>query len=172
MFAQTKVMEDDSQQLRNSNNNAAASSEIELIKVSKLLIEPGSGCPLSAPLALTVKYMLTGTQPIKAAFWTLNYEADISMKRHVIPLFTTSPPQDLQPGEHIFEQKIDQIPTEGVKEKYLLQVGMLKLELRSASTNPTTAATKDALVSINMVTQVAKDDKGVLIRNIMSPLED
>ncbi len=146
---------------------AAANTEVELIKVSKLLIEPGSGCPLSAPLALTVKYTLTGNQPIKAAFWTLNYEADIAMKRHVIPLFTTSPPQDLQPGDHIFERKIDQIPTDGVKEKYLLQVGMLKLELRSASTN-----SNNSLVSINMVTQVSKDDKGVLIRNVMSPLEE
>lgn len=140
----------------------------DLIDLKAIQIEPNQ-CPLSAPLALSVKFVLKSSTPIKSAFWTLTYEADVSMKRHVIPLFTSSPViAELQPGEHVFQQHIDKIPTEGVKEKYLLQVGMLKLALRSAASS----ASGDELVSINMVTQVSKSDEGVLIRNIISPLEE
>ena len=151
----------------NANTNLPPAPSVEdLIDLKAIQIEPNQ-CPLSAPLALTLKFTVRSSTPIKAAFWTLSYEADVSMKRHVIPLLTTAPAADLQPGEHVFQQKIDKIPTEGVKEKYLLQVGMLKLALRSAAASET-----EPLVSINMVTQVSKDEKGELIRNVISPLEE
>src|SRR3989338_199981 len=122
-------------------------SDDDLVQLKDIQIEPNQ-CPLSAPLALTRKSTLA--KPVKAAYWTLTYEADISMKRHLIPLVSTAEKlTDIDAGTHVFQQSIDKIPTEGVKEKYLLQVGLLKLELRSGS---------DVLVSINMVTQVAKDE--------------
>jgi hypothetical protein len=140
----------------------AAAAE-QLIRIKAVQIDPNH-CPLSAPLALTIPFALAA--PVPGAFWSLVYEADISAKRHKIPLHTTAP-KDLAAGDsHVFHEAIQSIPTEGVKEKYLLQVGMLKLELFSAS------ARTEPLASINMVTQVSKDDQGVLRRNIISPLEE
>ncbi len=141
---------------------ADALSGAELLRIKAVQIEPNA-CPLSAPLALTIPFVLAA--PVPGAFFSLHYEADISAKRHKIPLLTTAPPRDLAAGEHVFSESIAAIPTDGVKEKYLLQVGMLKLELFSA-------ASTEPLVSINMVTQVAKNDAGALIRNIISPLEE
>jgi hypothetical protein len=142
----------------------------EIAQLRALSIEPNQ-CPLAAPVALTLRIALA--VPVPAAFWTLQYEADIAMKRHVIPMLTTAPPRDLAAGEHVIQLATDGIATAGVKEKYLLQVGMLKLGLHSAAPGGgDSAGSAPPLVSINMVTQVAKDDQGVLKRNVISPLEE
>lgn len=155
---------------RNLSSKASASAAAagvapaaDLLRIKAVTIEPNN-CPLGAPLALTIPFVLSA--PVKGAYWSLHYEADISSKRHKIPLSTTAPPRDLEAGENLFNHAIEAIPTEGVKEKYLLQVGMLKLELFS------TQSPAEALVSINMVTMVSKDDHGVLRRNVISPLEE
>lgn len=145
--------------------DTAAASVADLVKLLNLTVEPNC-CPLSAPLALSLRFQLSAD--VRGAFWVLCYEADIASKRHRIPLLTTQP-RDLAAGTHVLQEAAPAIPTEGVKEKHLLQVGMLKLALHSASAGGDAG---EPLVSINMVTQVCKDEGGVLRRNVISPLEE
>lgn len=136
--------------------------EREVIRINQLVIEPNGTCPLSAPLALRMTYQLL--EPVASATWELVYEADFTNKRHCIHLHTTTP-VDLVPGVYEYAHSVDAVKTEGVKEKYLLQVGLLKLTLKGANRT-------DLVASVNMVTQVSKDPaSGILLRNVMTPLE-
>lgn len=133
-------------------------AEEEILVVEALNIA-GDVAPLNAPLTLDVKYKLAAAVP--GAHWELVYEADMANKRQAVALHTTAP-ADLAAGVHAFTHTVPEIKTEGIKEKYLLQVGLLKLTLHSASTRN--------IVSVNMMTQVSKGPDG-LMRSIISPLE-
>lgn len=135
----------------------------EYIKVTKLIISPDAVAPLKAPLAIEMQYeVLT---PIANASWEMVYVADYTQKRVEIPLHATAVMGTLAPGPQGYSHKLDTIPTEGVKEKYLLQVGLLKLTLKANNG-------ADCIASVNMVVQVSKDGSGALVRNIMSPLDE
>ena len=134
----------------------------EVIKLTKFTISPDSVAPLKAPLTLEMEYTLSA--PIADGVWDLAYVADYTQKRYEIPLHQT-PVGKLAPGAHAYAHTLAAIPTEGVKEKYLLQVGLLRLSLRDA-------ASAENVASINMVVQVSKDATGALVRNIMSPLDE
>ncbi len=130
--------------------------------MSTLTIDPAAICPLGAPLSLALRGDLL--LPVPQAVWEIMYEADFTNKRQIIHVFK-SPPLDLVPGPFEFSHSIDTIRTEGIKERHLLQVGVLKVVLRSEA-DPTVTA------SVNMVTQVTKDaSTGQLLRNVLSPLE-
>ncbi len=132
----------------------------DIIQVLRVDITPNQ-CALQAPLSITVHYELK--RPVPAAAWDLVFEADYTNKRHAIQLGGTVV-GDLPPGPGVIRQDLAEIRTDGVKEKYLLQVGLIRLSLRSGDSAP--------LVSVNMVTQVAKDAAtGALIRDIINPLE-
>lgn len=136
--------------------------EREVLKIIDLRIEPEGACPLNAPLSITMTYQLM--EPVPAAVWELVYEADFTNKRQVIPVYSASA-TDMQPGTFTFAHAVEAVKTDGVKEKYLLQVGLLKLTLKGGNGS-------DNVASVNMVTQVSKDPvTGVLVRNIMTPLE-
>ena len=136
--------------------------EREVLRIAELLIEPSATCPLNAPLHIRMVYDLL--EPVPQASWEMVYEADFTNKRQSIHIHQTHA-GDLAPGRHMFEHAVDTIKTDAVKEKYLLQVGVLKLLLRSA-VDPSVSA------SVNMVTQVSKDSaSGQLLRSILSPLE-
>lgn len=138
---------------------AAAAAAPELLTVEACQIEPNM-CPLEAPISIAVQYALA--QPVVGAVWELVYEADYTNKRKAIALHTT-PAADLEAGKHTFHHAVPEIKTEGIKEKYLLQVGLLRLTLHSA--------TEKNVVSINMVSQISKGADGKLTRCIISPLE-
>ena len=135
--------------------------EEDILKLEGLIIEPNN-CPLSAPLNISMKYTLI--KPVPGATWEVVYEADYTNKRKAIALHTTAP-ADLQPGTHQFTHTIPEIKTGDIKEKYLLQVGVLKLTLKGGGGS-------DNLAVVNMVTQVMKGDDGVLTRMIMNPIEE
>jgi hypothetical protein len=134
--------------------------EREIITVESIAVEPSEGCSLSAPLLVRLRYRLN--EPVAAARWRIVYEADFINRRVIIPLYS-APESDLSPGVHTLEHRVAEVPIAGVKEKYLLQVGLLKLEFNGAEGN---------LASVNLVTQVSRDPStGTILRNIMSPLE-
>lgn len=134
--------------------------EADVLKLDKLLIEPND-CPLSAPLNITMQYTLL--QPAPSATWHIVYEADTTNKQKLIELYSSSAPTDLPAGTHTFTHTLPEIKTDGVKEKYLLQVGVMKLTLRSKD---------EGVAVVNMVTQVSKGADGQLIRSIMNPAEE
>jgi hypothetical protein len=137
--------------------------EVQLLRLGKLVIEPSMLCPLDAPLSLAIEGHLL--VPVARAVWEITYEADFTNKRHVIHVFRSQSPVDMSPGPFQFAHHIESIRTEGVKERHLLQVGVLKVQLRSEADPSLTA-------SVNMVTQVTKDTStGQLLRVILSPLE-
>lgn len=134
-------------------------AEAELVNVGKLVID-GSDAPLEAPLTLHLTYSLT--KPLAGAYWELIYEADMaSDKKKSVTLHATEP-ADLGVGEHQFQHTAPKIETAGIKEKYLLQVGVLKLTLHSAN--------EPNAIEINMITQVVKQGD-VLVRSIVNPTE-
>jgi hypothetical protein len=134
-------------------------SEEEIVKIKRLAID-GDTAPLNAPLGINMEYELT--KPVAGACWELIYEADMANKRQAVALHTSAP-VDLAPGVHTFQHVAPAVATEGIKEKYLLQVGLLKLTLHGRE-NPN-------IVSVNMVTQVTKTADG-LIRSIMNPTDE
>jgi len=139
--------------------------EDEILDLKALRVEPDGIVPLHAPLSLSAHVVLK--RPLPAASWRIVYEADFTNKRHVIPVFD-GPVASLGAGEHAFHHAVDQIRTEGLKPRLLLQVGVLKLMLLDRSgPEPVVVA------SINMVTQVSKDpaNPDALLRNIISPMD-
>lgn len=132
--------------------------EQEILKIDALAIAPDM-CRLQDPLTIDMKYTLL--QPVPSGIWELIYEADYTNKRQVIAL-NQSVPADLAAGSHTYQVSLPELKTDGIKEKHLLQVGVLKLTLHKGA---------EKVTSINMVTQVTKDASGALIRNIISPLE-
>lgn len=133
-----------------------------MLKVLELRIEPTAVCPLNAPLSIALVYQLM--EPVPAAVWEIVYEADFTNKRQAIHIHSAAP-VDLPVGTFSFAHSVDTVKTDGIKEKYLLQVGVLKLTLKGNHG-------AENVASVNMVTQVSKDPAtGVLLRNIMNPLE-
>jgi hypothetical protein len=136
--------------------------EREVLRIVDLQLQPDGSCPLNAPLSISMTYQLLERVP--AASWELVYEADFTNKKQTVPLYATGA-VDLEPGTHTFVHALDAVKTEGIKEKYLLQVGLLKLTLKGGNGT-------DNVASVNMVTQVSKDPStGTLLRNIITPLE-
>lgn len=145
--------------LRKNLERFSKMSEEEILKVEQMLIEPNI-CPLNAPLSISMQFSIN--RPIYQMQWELVYEADFTNKRKTVNLQVT-PCGDVAAGSHVFQVQLPGINTDGIKEKYLLQMGVLKLTLHGAN--------EPNICSVNMVTQVSKDDNGTLIRNIISPLE-
>lgn len=136
--------------------------EREVLRLIDLQLQPDGHCALNAPLSIAMTYQLLEAVP--AATWELVYEADFTNKKQSVPIYATAA-VDLAPGTHTFAHAVDSVKTDGIKEKYLLQVGLLKLTLKGANG-------ADNIASVNMVTQVSKDPaSGTLLRNIMTPLE-
>lgn len=133
-------------------------AEEEVVTVSRLVIQ-GDVAPLTAPLAVHMEYKLN--RPLKGAVWEMVYEADMANKRQAIALHSSAP-TDLAPGVYQFSHEVPEIKTGDIKEKYLLQVGLLKLALH--------AADEPNITTVNMVTQVSKTAEG-LMRNIINPAE-
>jgi len=132
----------------------------ENITVTKLTVSPNQ-CELTQAMTFYVEFSLKRAVPNHA--WHIVYEADYTNKRHVLELFKSAPGSTLSPGPNSFTQTVGTVDTSKVKEKYLLQVGMMRLILMSG---------EEVVATMNMVTQVSKDSKsGALIRNVISPVE-
>ncbi|KAJ9470117.1 hypothetical protein DIPPA_32736 [Diplonema papillatum] len=129
----------------------------EVLHLSKCLVEPNN-CTFDQAMCITLEFECKG---IADATWEVQYEADYTNKRHVIPLCTVGP-ISFEPGVHTVDLKIPPINTEGVKERRLLSMGILKCILLSG---------KEEVSSVNFVTQVSRNEAGELIRLLMSPLE-
>jgi hypothetical protein len=132
----------------------------EVVTVTAVSVEPNE-CPLAAPLAINMSYTLA--KPLVNAVWEVVYEADYTNKRKAVALHTTEPVAALAAGGHAFAYACPEIKTEGIKEKYLMQVGLLRLTLHAQG--------EANIVSVNMMIMVSKDSTGQLIRNVISPLD-
>ena len=131
-----------------------------IVKVLALDASPNQ-CRLSDPLTLTMQYYLA--YPVEGAIWELVFEADFTNKRKAVVLYQ-SPPEQLTPGQLVFQHSMPYVNVEGIKEKYLLQMGVLKLTLHSSMERD--------LVSVNTLVQVTKDPTtGDLIRTLIPPEE-
>eukprot|EP01060_Flectonema_neradi_P014081 TRINITY_DN207_c5_g1_i1.p1 TRINITY_DN207_c5_g1~~TRINITY_DN207_c5_g1_i1.p1 ORF type:complete len:156 (+),score=30.53 TRINITY_DN207_c5_g1_i1:71-469(+) len=130
----------------------------EVIALQSLSIEPNN-CPFSDPVVISIQFDSKG---VEAATWKVAYEADVTNKRHVIELCQQGP-IDYSAGNHSVDLKIPSVNTEGVKTRYLMTMGILKCALFSGD---------EEVSSINIVTQVSKDESGKLVRLMMSPVEE
>lgn len=148
----------------------ASAPEEEVLQIKSLLIEPND-CPLHAPLSITMEYSLRQTIP--NAFWDITYEADFANKKHTIPIASSAPTASLQAGNHTFHHSVPTINTSAIKEKHLLQMGLVKLTLKSMQVQEGGLATAAVgVTSVNLMVQVTKDaTSGTLMRSILSPLE-
>eukprot|EP01064_Diplonema_japonicum_P025366 TRINITY_DN366_c0_g3_i1.p1 TRINITY_DN366_c0_g3~~TRINITY_DN366_c0_g3_i1.p1 ORF type:complete len:132 (+),score=19.07 TRINITY_DN366_c0_g3_i1:59-454(+) len=129
----------------------------EVIDLQSCLIEPNN-CTFDVPVVITFQFDSKGVSDVT---WEVQYEADYTNKRHVIQLCSVGP-CDYSAGNHTVDLKIPAVNTEGVKERRLLSMGILKCVLCSG---------KEEIVSVNLVTQVTRDGDGNLVRMMMSPLE-
>lgn len=86
-----------------------------------------------------------------------------------MPLFESDNKETYNAGEEYeWNFKCDDIQIEGVKEKYLLNTGLLTLEGAEGGNFD-----KTTLVKINMMVHVSKDqDTGNLYKHIISETED
>ncbi|KAK9818220.1 hypothetical protein WJX72_008997 [[Myrmecia] bisecta] len=128
------------------------------IQVKRLHVEPNN-CPLDSPLTLTLEFSCA--QDLQNVTWEVQYVVDMTAKRHVLQLGST-PSTTYPAGETKLEFKVDQINTEGVKNSWLNNVGLLLVVLRDAA--------EMELFQLSMVTQIEKRD-GHFFRNMLSPLE-
>eukprot|EP00758_Cryptobia_borreli_P013953 Tbor_TRINITY_DN5882_c0_g1::TRINITY_DN5882_c0_g1_i1::g.7266::m.7266 len=152
--------------------------EEEIIKIESINIRPQGVCPLHSPLTIEMKYSVNMHSDIsntttKKGWWELVFQADYTQRQVCVPLYKgdavvplTTHSEDCPYIETLIIS-LDDIPTGKIKEKHLLQVGLLKLTLRVDRID----GGIDNLASINMVTQVSKDADCVLVRNILSPIE-
>ena len=136
-----------------------ATTEEEVVVIARLRID-GDSAPLNAPLGVHMEFSLK--RPVIGAVWELVYEADMANKRQCIALHQSAP-ADLAPGSHSFQHVVPEVKTGDIKEKYLLQVGLLKLALHGAE--------EPNIVTVNMVTQVSKVN-GQLMRSIVNPTDE
>eukprot|EP01065_Artemidia_motanka_P038211 TRINITY_DN47065_c0_g1_i1.p1 TRINITY_DN47065_c0_g1~~TRINITY_DN47065_c0_g1_i1.p1 ORF type:complete len:139 (+),score=49.83 TRINITY_DN47065_c0_g1_i1:73-489(+) len=136
---------------------AAEGEEPEFIEVQDVAIEPNH-CPLEVPVTVSLQFCCR--EPLPDCSWHVCYEADYTGKRHVIELCST-PSETYEPGKNAVDLEIPPVNTEGVKEKRLLSMGLLRCTLSCSGKE---------IASVNVVTQVQKED-GRLIRNMMNPLE-
>ncbi|KAF8283840.1 hypothetical protein TcG_09401 [Trypanosoma cruzi] len=159
-------------------------TEGPLIVVGSVKLDQAARCysPLSAPLRVRLEYAVL--RPVVNPAWAATFEADIAYGRISVPLvqptacsecmttlnvpssFLRHTPSDriatLQPGElYQLDVHLETMELSKVEEKYVLQVGMLRLILLSGKTE---------LADVNHVVQVKKNDDGELMRLIMNPL--
>eukprot|EP01061_Rhynchopus_euleeides_P016299 TRINITY_DN27586_c0_g1_i1.p1 TRINITY_DN27586_c0_g1~~TRINITY_DN27586_c0_g1_i1.p1 ORF type:complete len:132 (+),score=60.91 TRINITY_DN27586_c0_g1_i1:256-651(+) len=129
----------------------------DVIDVQQCLVEPNN-CAFDQPVVITLEFDSKG---INDCYWDVQYEADYTNKRHVISLCSVGP-SNYAAGHHTVDLKLPPVDTEGVKERRLLSMGILKCILTS---------NKEEVASVNFVTQVSRGEGGKLLRLMMNPLE-
>merc|ERR1712060_676469 len=127
--------------------------------VTRLVCTPEGPCPLGAELKLAMEF--TATAPVPGAHWTVTYTVDMTGKRHVVNVGATNR-ADLPEGKSSMDFHSSSINLEGVKRKWLNNVGLLVATLRNDA--------NEEIFTVNMVAQVMEED-GALMRNVISPLE-
>ncbi|KEG11453.1 hypothetical protein DQ04_02601000 [Trypanosoma grayi] len=137
---------------------------------------------LSAPLHIQMQYAVLET--VADPKWAVEFEADIAYKCVSVSLipstacsavatasdgssFLRHTASDgataLQPGAcYQLDVHLAELDLSMVEEKYLLQVGVLRLALLSGSTS---------VAAVNLVMQTKRNEQNELMRIIMSPLE-
>eukprot|EP00735_Rhodelphis_limneticus_P008482 TRINITY_DN21500_c0_g1::TRINITY_DN21500_c0_g1_i1::g.10029::m.10029 TRINITY_DN21500_c0_g1::TRINITY_DN21500_c0_g1_i1::g.10029 ORF type:complete len:157 (-),score=30.46,ASF1_hist_chap/PF04729.8/1.4e-09 TRINITY_DN21500_c0_g1_i1:3-404(-) len=129
------------------------------VDVQEVDISPNN-CVITDPLNLRIKFAVD--KQVENANWEVKYMVDMASSRQMIELGTGGQSATLTPGVHEFNFSVPKIDVSGVKQSVLLNVGLLLACLKSGS---------DEVIQVSMVTQVAKDKSGQLMRTIFSPLE-
>ncbi|RNF02200.1 hypothetical protein TraAM80_06528 [Trypanosoma rangeli] len=162
----------------------AEMAEQPFIVVSAVTLSQAARCysPLNASLQIKLEY--TVLRPVINPAWAVLFEADISYRRFSVPLFKPTAcsecgslvnaassslqhtPSDgvttLRPGaSYRLDVHLESMAPSAVEEKYLLQVGMLRLILFTGNTE---------IDTVNFVVQVKKTEDGELMRLIMNPM--
>eukprot|EP00992_Anisonema_acinus_P009889 TRINITY_DN6087_c0_g1_i1.p3 TRINITY_DN6087_c0_g1~~TRINITY_DN6087_c0_g1_i1.p3 ORF type:complete len:144 (+),score=65.18 TRINITY_DN6087_c0_g1_i1:37-432(+) len=128
------------------------------INVTKCEITPND-CPLTDPLSIAIEF--TTDKDLDSGIWALKYEVDFTGNRHILDVATMPPTPYPANAPHRFTFSVPKVDVAGVKEKSLLNMGILRAVLSNGA---------EHVSDITMVVQVAKPGD-VLMRRIISPLE-
>ncbi len=130
----------------------------EILKLTGIKIEPETS-PVQEGVKIAVDYTLSGE--LTNWEWVVRYTVDVAYKRNIIDIFKEKGDAE-KPGSHSKAFAIPNINLEGVSKKDLMNVGLLSICVVKEGKE---------LVAINIVSQVTKNDKGDLVKTLLSPLE-
>lgn len=129
--------------------------------VTSVAVTPND-CGLEAPFALQIGF--TTDEVITNAYWELTYVVDVAAQRKSVKL-GASGTTNYGVGGHVFEYNVPTLDFSGVKKSLLRNVGLMLACLKRSE------GEEECLLRVSMVTQVAKQANGQLVRTVLSPLD-
>eukprot|EP00667_Euglena_gracilis_P029212 EG_transcript_38360 len=100
-------------------------------------------------------------RPLEQGAWQLRYEVDYTGNRHILDVARTAPQMYEAGTKHSLHLKVPTVNVDGIKERSLLNMGLLRATLTDGAAHVT---------DITMVVQVTKDGEQ-LLRRVISPIE-
>jgi|UniRef100_A0A7S4GIT2 hypothetical protein len=128
------------------------------INVTKCEVSPND-CPLSTNLDISIEFNTDKT--LKQGSWKLQYEVDYTGSRHILDIATTQPQEYESGTNHCFAFSVPEVNVEGIKEKSLMNMGLLRAVLTDGA---------EHVSDVTLVVQVTKENE-TLMRRILSPIE-
>ena len=146
------------------NDSTGAPSEAGQVEVTAIGVDPSVG-PVDAPLGIRLSFSLK--EPLADVSWRVAYTVDVAgRQRHVIELGGSGDEKkNYAAGAHEWAYTVERmdVAASGIKPKHLLRnVGLLSVSM---------AAGGEDVLSVRLVTQVAKGADGTLVRTVFNPLE-
>lgn len=130
----------------------------ETFNLTALKIIPESS---NIPDPIKISFDFSLTESYKNWEWIVKYTVDVAYKRAVLVLYTEKI-GTLNVGKYTKEITVPKIATEGIPKKDLMNVGMLSI---------CGVDNGKEIVTINIVSQITKNEKGELVKTLLSPLE-
>ena len=119
--------------------------------------------PVSAELSLTIEFKTD--RLIKHGKWDIKFMVDCAARRHILPLGEIQPQEYQIDTLHQMEFKTSSIDFSNVSRSDLLNIGLLQACLYDIDEG-------EAIIELNLVTQISKDEEtSQLRRTIYHPLE-
>ena len=130
----------------------------EAFTINSIVIKPETS-NIQDPVKIVVDYN------VKAKFsnweWLIKYTVDVAAKRAIINLLKEK--SDVgNIGKHTKEFNIEKISIEGISKKDLMNVGLVSICGMQDETE---------VISINIVSQIDKNEKGEITKTLINPLE-
>ena len=145
-----------------------AEGEEEKIILSKLNIIPET---TEINKGVNVEVEVLAKEDIVNVEWIIQYTVDVALKRKIIILQKKKQSVDVYKKEEKYEERFEiedvDFSFEGVSRKDLFNVGLFSIIARQTIS----PEKHEDLITINMVTQITKNDEGALMKTIINPLE-